>query len=429
MWNKNLAVSVFGMLILTGSGQLAYGQAEKIGNGGDVLVCGNATQFYDLYEGRDRGLVPVSTQGKSFSISLNKILERLKKIDPIRFELYTKSGSVEAKFISDMLIASERIEAGIQDEIIVSKNLQVSRFKNAGIKDLSDEGMIALPDQCELHQLMIQNLKEDYLGFDQLFTVDLKKWSLLSPDDKAAAVMHELIYREAAKKKHQDSRYVRAINQMIFADYSAIDYMKKIIEIDASAIKSQLPTMGYQISTPKGPISVNSVRPFENTNYSVVGSGSYGFELQIKTNKFDQLTSMYIDQLFIDNHTLEVKFYTFRRHTDYTYLAGNNCYRKTGYEQSTCYASSRKYYNKLTYNVSIIPGSFITVTSEYNVQGGIYGYDHQFRLRYFSDRVRKVAIDGLTYSGVHRFLLDANQSVTAVDDEIKPDWLMKLLAE
>ncbi len=166
---------------------------DKILNGGNVIVCkdtaGQTTsvELLDYYE------LKLKNQSLQFNNSLSDykevLLERFKdweQIAPKRIEQYTQ-----------WLHLFEE-EAGI--------------YPNVVIPDILDTGSIVIPRGCELTPAAFQRRDEDIFPGEKRYVINKDLWDLMSPMQKAGLVLHELIYREAIKSRHETSLPTRIFN-------------------------------------------------------------------------------------------------------------------------------------------------------------------------------------------------------------------------
>lgn len=177
------------------------------GNGGDVIACQkDGYTMYDAYEAEKRyGLMPqfilVSPAGEgdtaeekwemTVEIAQN-LIDRLMKVDRSRWEKYSKwlqTFKEEARFVV-----------------------------NAELFDIPDTGIGFIPPGCELKQLVIQ--REPKFPHDRRYIIAMDHWLWLEPQDAAAAVIHELLYREVAalRPEVRTSEALRYFNALILSN-------------------------------------------------------------------------------------------------------------------------------------------------------------------------------------------------------------------
>lgn len=169
--------------------------AEERGNGGKVLVCENQNDFdvelLDLFEAREISewnfTLNLDEKRLNYMDKVKLVLERVKKFDPYRSARYE--------------IARSQFEANAKF------------LHNADLPNTVDVGLTSIPDSCQLIQIAIQ-LKPELPG-QKLYTIDGDLWEKLDENNKAALVLHEIIYGEASERMHIDSTKVRYFNALL----------------------------------------------------------------------------------------------------------------------------------------------------------------------------------------------------------------------
>lgn len=161
---------------------------NEVGNGGDAIVCPNGdVLFYDVFEAEDRhGLKPEFSTKSTELEKAEEIIRRIEKLNPRRAQIYLawlKEFYANTKFI-----------------------------KGRDLVDIPDTGAGAIPSGCQIKQLIVQD--QPRLPGDKLYTISEDLWKNLSADHKAAALVHELILREARlpENAHFNSQFSRYLN-------------------------------------------------------------------------------------------------------------------------------------------------------------------------------------------------------------------------
>jgi hypothetical protein len=164
------------------------------GNGGDGIYCvqkGKPTvQFYDLFEGSEvRGFhlqypPPNLTERERLII----MLEPIKQFNPLREKRYLKW----------------------YDEFY--DNI---RFTTNDLIDIPDTNGGEIPPDCELKQVIIQ--KAPYYPNEKWYTIARRYWDMMDANSKLAAILHELILRDAVNNSGQiNSVSTRYLNESLF---------------------------------------------------------------------------------------------------------------------------------------------------------------------------------------------------------------------
>lgn len=158
---------------------------DRVGNGGDVVVCGKRVELLDIYEARISGYEIKKPVGKTYQEMIKSLLQtNLLPIQPKRAAKYLKfleTFENEAQFLPGI-----------------------------NLSDVGDAGMVAIPIGCIPDQIAIQLSDDERPAGKKRYTVNLDLWNKLDEFNKMALVLHEIIYREAIEHKSSNSMVVRA---------------------------------------------------------------------------------------------------------------------------------------------------------------------------------------------------------------------------
>jgi hypothetical protein len=170
---------------------------DRIGNGADALICDNTElgpRLLDLFERDERYFFEQSPMDQISSNPiehLNIILE--KRLKPVDYNRYIKLKTWLDSFNSEV------------------KYVNKSRFI-----DIQDTGAIFLPFNCELQQLIVQ-IQPEFVGSPR-YLVNNDLFQMLSVEHRAAAICHELLYRELIPKNPETSYPVRVFVALLFSN-------------------------------------------------------------------------------------------------------------------------------------------------------------------------------------------------------------------
>lgn len=184
---------------------------NELGNGGDVFYCPNAVTdkviLVDIYEAKlaQRKMIINSTNG-NYKDRVKQILDRWQKISPLRVEQY--------------LIWLEAFES---EATFISK---------VDLPNINDEGIVVKPKDCEIHQIAIQLDEQDLGAAYKRYTINKDLWDLLDESNKAALVLHELIFREAINSENQKSIRVRFLNGILLSLSTVEEYFYASANLD-----------------------------------------------------------------------------------------------------------------------------------------------------------------------------------------------------
>lgn len=174
-----------------------------VGNAGNVVICEDQVMgFYDRFEldlrygwTWDKAKVDLPAQaGKSAEVALvEQYIKRIEKLNPILFGR-----------LSDYLATFES---------------EVTFVKGYLPNVLDDAGVVVLPKRnCSLELLVVQ--KPVQYPKKSLYTINQYYWKQLNSQDRAVAILHEILYRVALTrgKAPQSSEYIRLLNEVILAN-------------------------------------------------------------------------------------------------------------------------------------------------------------------------------------------------------------------
>jgi hypothetical protein len=178
----------------------AWAGGASGGNGGDVVVCRRAgkirsIELLDYFEARVQRKLSQDLGPNSLSVAekVNRIIDRLAVLSPIRAESYRKAANA--------FMANANFVYG------------------TSLVDIPDSGHLVFPAGCAVEQIAIQDPPE--FPEDKLYLINGDLWNLLSKNNQAGLILHEIIYTEALKYNHPDSKHVRYFNsKLVSPDYN-----------------------------------------------------------------------------------------------------------------------------------------------------------------------------------------------------------------
>jgi hypothetical protein len=170
---------------------------DRVGNGGDVIFCSDSSSEHhltllDTYELRRIGKTPHWGIGSDWKTLSKEVLFRWQNVAPERVEIYL--GWLES----------------FEDEALFGENV---------IGDIPDHGNIILPLGCEIRQVAMQRPDDSLFPGQARYEIDLTYWQYMSPRERAALVLHELILREAINQAHHlNSIPTRYLNGFLLSE-------------------------------------------------------------------------------------------------------------------------------------------------------------------------------------------------------------------
>ncbi|MBS1971986.1 MAG: hypothetical protein JSU04_16870 [Bdellovibrionales bacterium] len=193
-----------------------------VGNGGNVIVCGEGVlrtvELLDHWESRTTRNLNIQMGAPELAPEekVQLVLERLKKINPNRATLYDHWLKT---FMSE------------------------TDFTNLEIISNADSGPAKITPGCKIVQIAIQ--QDPDLPGDARYAIQKDLWGSLNSDGKAGLILHELIYRELASQKpaHRTSKYVRYYNAFISSDQITTiklnDYYNLLLKLQFAVMDTQ----------------------------------------------------------------------------------------------------------------------------------------------------------------------------------------------
>lgn len=227
-----------------------------IGNGGYVLKCESAKgvviKSFDLVEGEIMyDQVPLYSSQKNFKEKAKEIINRIKKHNPSRVELYLgwlKNFEKELRFLPS----------------------------GVNLVDIPDVSIGILPQACQLKQAIVQTSQP--VSNQPRYLINSDLWNAMTEDTKAALVVHEIIYREAiqVENRHLNSFYVRQFNQWLHADKLSSLSLKDYISFLRERFFAQADAHGISIILFNFHVKTDEIQPFpvEFWNEGVVKSAT-----------------------------------------------------------------------------------------------------------------------------------------------------------
>lgn len=263
--------SLFGWIMLLMCYLIQFSFADggrDVGNGGDVVLCPEGAEIYDYYEGRvrDGRVYDLGSSNLGLFQKVDLLINRIGKFDAVRAKRFKEWAS---QFMSDSIF-----------------------LRDIELIDVPDTGNGFVPAHCQLKQLATQY--EDPLRLSKRYTINQNYWDMLSVDQRAGLIFHELWLRDVIYNQtepHKDSRSARFLNALIsdknFEKLSWLEYLNLMIKNKITSISNlegfelALDDRGEEVKVrPEGYISVSAWAPFQTIDVSgvkfpVEGSGRF----------------------------------------------------------------------------------------------------------------------------------------------------------
>ncbi len=170
----------------------AAATGNRVGNGGDVIVCEKTKELLDLFEGDLPAEEKAKTDPATTSLTPEALaglkIQALEKLDPTRYAQFKNR--------------------------IRSMQAEIEWKKNANLVDIPDSEHLVLPKKCTLVQAAIRRTK--VAKGEKTFLFDLDLWEELPPRDAAALLTHEVIYEYFSKLGEVNSVKARKYNVKLY---------------------------------------------------------------------------------------------------------------------------------------------------------------------------------------------------------------------
>lgn len=197
----------------------SFSQAQnRVGNGGDVILCdnkaeGKTVKILDLYELETstpkKELFSLTSNSKDEWTATREIFERLKPFAPKLFDQYVA-----------------RLKS-IQSEIDFKPDIRLSNVKD------SEHLYLPKSKKCKLYQIAIR--KNTVTKEEKRFVVDEELWKELNTINRSALISHEIIYEHLFKLGETNSVKARKIVGLLFSkDLESKKFWKLIQELEVS---------------------------------------------------------------------------------------------------------------------------------------------------------------------------------------------------
>ena len=185
---------------------------DRVGNGGDVLVCEHAGgkrsyQMLDLYQAvNDYGLtIDMGPSTHDHRAMVEFVLNRLALLQPYRARMYFD----------------------------IYKNFwnEADFKKGITLVDVPDTGAQAIPSNCHLEQIAVQRSPGEMMPGLKRYIVNLDLWNAIDEVSKATLIVHEIIYNQMLKTSCvASSAFVRYLTAHLgSSEINAVDFQSLMI--------------------------------------------------------------------------------------------------------------------------------------------------------------------------------------------------------
>jgi hypothetical protein len=166
---------------------------DRVGNGGDVVICKSTIRILD-YEEADQLNLKINMNKKNVIPYIDRVTSIIKKFKEVDKEL-------SKQYL-------KRLETIIKE---------INFKDNVDLVDVKDSKHFMLPKGCALKQIAIKltnaQIKAD--GSKISFIVDKSLWDKLDSNNKAGLILHEIIYEHFFILGEKNSVKARYMNSLI----------------------------------------------------------------------------------------------------------------------------------------------------------------------------------------------------------------------
>lgn len=167
---------------------LGEGGGDRVGNGGDVLLCqeNGEDKYYVLDEYKSDIKFEVGDKDTHYSIGMSKLFNKIKKAFPVRYDAY----------------------------INIYNNFKASiTYTDSPLPEIDDENFY---DFAGCEKIQAAYFKKNANGTYTYF-LQKKIWNRLDNNQKAVLLFHEILYTEAIGLYTMTSNSVRGANRILFS--------------------------------------------------------------------------------------------------------------------------------------------------------------------------------------------------------------------
>lgn len=182
----------------------SFASGNRVGNGGNIVNCPNKKQMLDLYESSEK----IASFSKDLPY-IEIIQSTLKNLARLNSKLSKQYEKRSAEFLKETDMRAD-----------------------VDLVAVSDSKHIFSPAQkdCKIQQIAI---RKNVAGLGSRFIINKDLWDKLPELDRAALILHEIIYEHFYKLGEQDSVKARQVNAYLFSEKSRSDnkqVFKKLLQ-------------------------------------------------------------------------------------------------------------------------------------------------------------------------------------------------------
>jgi len=195
------------------------GNGDERGNGGDVLECSFADspvtlELLDIFETRE-------IHEKELSLGDNSLtVEKKVEIVLNRLKLFSKRRALKYKKWFDSFYKESKF------------------LKDVNFGDIQDSSHIFIPNNCKLKQII--NQQNPRFSNDKRYFINKNLWDQLDNNNRAALILHELIYREMQTPTSIPvRRFIAYLISDALNNFTPEDFLRLAKEIGLNSLEIQ----------------------------------------------------------------------------------------------------------------------------------------------------------------------------------------------
>lgn len=301
MKTKTMLLGLGIFSLLTGSASFAQ---ERVGNGGDAIVCGERVQLLDQYEASlpSRNIDITNLLGNTVREKVEGVVNSVAKLDRYNAHFLAEYA---AEMINDAEIYAR---TGRTEELVIS-------FRDVQLTDIDDSKELYIPSGCAKRQLVIQQndrIRNAPMAVEKAkYIFQSVLWNQMDPNNKALTILHEAWYRIALQHGAVNSIATRLVNVLTASKPSVAVYIEKMQQVPF-----EIPN-GYSFTYQKDGVQKEYLLLFPrgyrtdnvgNQCHPVIGRGSNRDAISSGSNSFPSPGSN-LDRIDIMDNSRELCFH------------------------------------------------------------------------------------------------------------------------
>ncbi|MFV3410283.1 hypothetical protein ACNH6C_16855 [Bdellovibrio bacteriovorus] len=190
------------LLVFPVTQALALSDWQEVGNGGQVLVCPSGVTMYDYSEAQLRYRLTPKMPEANVVFPVNP---HIPKENRLALELLKRFRGFDVSWY------------GNAEGLILHFYSEANLISGVDLVTIRDTGMGFIPRGCRLEQLIAQSRPS--VPEDRYYKINADLWDWMFPEQRATAILHEVLYRLSPKAKFIfSSEKIRYVVGLVLAD-------------------------------------------------------------------------------------------------------------------------------------------------------------------------------------------------------------------